>query len=45
MPAPIGSAAAALEALGVRRLLTSGGELRAWDDRDQFVNWSTEDLT
>ena len=29
-------AAAALEALGVRRLLTSGGELRAWDGRDHI---------
>lgn len=29
-------AAAALEALGVRRLLTSGGELRAWDGRDRI---------
>ena len=30
------SAAAALEVLGVRRLLTSGGELRAWDGRDRI---------
>jgi len=30
------AAAADLEAVGVRRLLTSGGELRAWDGRDRI---------